>query len=951
MNNIKLSVIMPLYNVEATLSIALDSVIMQKVNFDYEIICVDDKSTDNTLDILNSYKKKYPFIKIIQNQENCGNAHSFCRAIQKAKGEYFCVLDGDDYYTISNKFQKQIDFLDGDKGQEYVAVAHKYLRVMPDGRIVKDRFVYDEKNEYTYYDFINRKFYFHTSTYIYRNIFKEKLPSFFIENRGDMPRTFISQLYTLGKVKILNFVGSVYNYNNNGIWSSMTQEEQVIKNNVFWQRCSKLMPSELEKKLILKHVVDLSRKDSLPSKAVSTWSVAECFDSLINMSSKYAFSKRDFTFARLFKSEFIDSFCETLGRIELNTRKISPIRKHPENDNILINVACLNEHGGGIYNEIKELISIYSDKKVFLLLEDVKSPKELSPKIIKEMSEFKSYLTLVFNPEQGENKLKNLFDIILNIQPSKIYHCCGHNFCYVNALIQRGLAKNIVLFSIDHGFSLGIDNSSIDILITKIPSHYKMLKTYYSEKVIYIPVWSSKLPVNKKYIPFNNHKNLNTATAAARFYKFDGAELPYEEFVVQLLNCTKGVHYHYGPIPDDRLAKIKESLKKAKINENKFQNIIWADNIPQSLIDNNVDLFIAPFPIGSAKISMQVEMAGVPLICYHGDTRIECSDFIAPDALFWTSFEEFFTIVSNLNTDKLKQISKAEKDYFFKHNDLDLVKDYIKKEKNFEAPKFMYFYDNRIVDIQNVIQFFNATQDLTTAQQSSNAQRSLSIVKRGGLWKYLEDQEQKSVEHPKKYSIFYKILRHFYKNVLLRDIKNQLNAARVDIKNYGNVENSVIIKAKDIQISTPKWFVDGKGTGHVLETSALKKQIQLRVINDGLLVLNFRAADRKFAGQRFPLWCDYKSIKIDGNEVLTTPVSTWHDKPFRYECKVKDRQILSIEFECQYYDYKPEELKNVILKLKPDSIYLSKHIDKLTKKIYADLQIEKIKVQKNAKKK
>ena len=68
MNNIKLSVIMPLYNVEATLSIALDSVIMQKVNFEYEIICVDDKSTDNTFDILNSYKKKYPFIKIIQNQ-------------------------------------------------------------------------------------------------------------------------------------------------------------------------------------------------------------------------------------------------------------------------------------------------------------------------------------------------------------------------------------------------------------------------------------------------------------------------------------------------------------------------------------------------------------------------------------------------------------------------------------------------------------------------------------------------------------------------------------------------------------------------------------------------------------------------------------------------------------------------------------------------------------------
>ena len=132
MTNVKLSIIMPLYNVANTVRLALDSIFMQNVNFDFEVLAVDDASTDNTLEILQEYAKQHKEIKIIKHEKNSGNAIAFYNALCQSRGDYFCVLDGDDYYTVKNKLQKQVDFLDNDTDARYTAVSHKYLRVDSD---------------------------------------------------------------------------------------------------------------------------------------------------------------------------------------------------------------------------------------------------------------------------------------------------------------------------------------------------------------------------------------------------------------------------------------------------------------------------------------------------------------------------------------------------------------------------------------------------------------------------------------------------------------------------------------------------------------------------------------------------------------------------------------------------------------------------------------------------
>ena len=94
-----LSVIIPVYNVERYLITCLDSVINQTFK-DIEIICVNDGSTDNSLNILKRYEKTDDRIVIVE-KTNGGLSSARNAGIDIAKGEYVCFLDSDDYYETN----------------------------------------------------------------------------------------------------------------------------------------------------------------------------------------------------------------------------------------------------------------------------------------------------------------------------------------------------------------------------------------------------------------------------------------------------------------------------------------------------------------------------------------------------------------------------------------------------------------------------------------------------------------------------------------------------------------------------------------------------------------------------------------------------------------------------------------------------------------------------------
>ena len=112
---IKISVLVPIYNVESYLSQCLDSLLQQTLK-DIEIICINDGSSDSSLDIITSYAKKDDRI-VLLNKENTGYGDSMNKGLSIARGKYIAVLESDDFaelnlleklYSIAEKFSLDV---------------------------------------------------------------------------------------------------------------------------------------------------------------------------------------------------------------------------------------------------------------------------------------------------------------------------------------------------------------------------------------------------------------------------------------------------------------------------------------------------------------------------------------------------------------------------------------------------------------------------------------------------------------------------------------------------------------------------------------------------------------------------------------------------------------------------------------------------------------------------
>ena len=102
------------YNHEDHICDAIDGVILQKTDFEIELIIGEDYSTDNTRTFCKDYSEKYPnLIRLLPAQDrNLGMIPNFIRTLESCTGKYIALCEGDDYWTDPYKLQKQVDFLE-----------------------------------------------------------------------------------------------------------------------------------------------------------------------------------------------------------------------------------------------------------------------------------------------------------------------------------------------------------------------------------------------------------------------------------------------------------------------------------------------------------------------------------------------------------------------------------------------------------------------------------------------------------------------------------------------------------------------------------------------------------------------------------------------------------------------------------------------------------------------
>lgn len=145
-----LSIYVSVYNHKNYIKEALNSILMQKTDYEYEVLVGDDASTDGTTEILKEYEKKYPskFTMILREKNiNDSDTNNFMDLQRRCRGKYMICLEGDDYWTDERKIDKQIDFLENHP--DYIAVAHNCVVVDEKSQVTGEVYPECKDQEYT----------------------------------------------------------------------------------------------------------------------------------------------------------------------------------------------------------------------------------------------------------------------------------------------------------------------------------------------------------------------------------------------------------------------------------------------------------------------------------------------------------------------------------------------------------------------------------------------------------------------------------------------------------------------------------------------------------------------------------------------------------------------------------------------------------------------------------
>ena len=113
-HSVTLTVIVLTYNHERFVEEALESVLAQRCDFEWEVIVADDASTDLTRAIVHRFARGHAVIKVLPPEPNLGMQNNFRRALVAARGTFVALLEGDDYWSDPDKLKLQVAALQRD---------------------------------------------------------------------------------------------------------------------------------------------------------------------------------------------------------------------------------------------------------------------------------------------------------------------------------------------------------------------------------------------------------------------------------------------------------------------------------------------------------------------------------------------------------------------------------------------------------------------------------------------------------------------------------------------------------------------------------------------------------------------------------------------------------------------------------------------------------------------
>ncbi len=249
------------YNHEHYIRQCLEGIVMQKTDFQFEIIIGEDCSTDDTRSIVKEYESRFPgLIHAVYLPKNVGwarNGYEYCFPL--LRGRYIAICEGDDYWTDPYKLQKQFDFLE--KNAEYVLCFHPVRKVDDENTLLATDPFSSTPVFYNSLEILHISI--PTLSVMFRKCLQTIPKELFQVQSGDV--FLFALLSGYGSAADLGFIGASYRKHPRGIFSGLRpieQYKQAIKTRKVMKRCDAFSPEQkkeitkeitMRKKRYLKH--------------------------------------------------------------------------------------------------------------------------------------------------------------------------------------------------------------------------------------------------------------------------------------------------------------------------------------------------------------------------------------------------------------------------------------------------------------------------------------------------------------------------------------------------------------------------------------------------------------------------------------------------------------------------------------------------------------------------
>lgn len=219
------------FNHEKYIKKALDSFLMQKTEFPFEILIHDDASTDKTQDIIKEYEEKYPeIIRAIcqeKNQYSQGfhNVSAYFN-YPRAEGKYIAFCEGDDYWIDPLKLQKQVSYMEAHP--DCSLTIHGADLITESEEYIKDSRPFSTSKIVTMEEVVDARELFPSASMVFRSEDGKNLPEFYYNAPvGDIPLHLF--LATRGYVYYFDEKMSIYRLGGAGSWTTAIKAKENLE--------------------------------------------------------------------------------------------------------------------------------------------------------------------------------------------------------------------------------------------------------------------------------------------------------------------------------------------------------------------------------------------------------------------------------------------------------------------------------------------------------------------------------------------------------------------------------------------------------------------------------------------------------------------------------------------------------------------------------------------------